>query len=194
MPPTVRPTTSSSSLASSARTPGKAGKMRTLVNTIRFVNALSRKGGRASNGVRNTGILKEASNASCTGILKEASNASSSSTGSHARPNQVTWNMLEKEPNAAPVIPSTWGVVDKIQSHFVAVTGVKYLVHCEAKTDWLTEGALMQRKDGDAALALYHKVPLHFLDAHLACSAYFFDAPSVLRCRAIGCAQRTSSP
>ena len=168
--------------------------MRTLVNTIRFVNALSRKGGRASNGVRNTGILKEASNASCTGILKEASNASSSSTGSHARPNQVTWNMLEKEPNAAPVIPSTWGVVDKIQSHFVAVPGVKYLVRCEAKTDWLTEGALMQRKDGDAALALYHKVPLHFLDARLACSAEFLDAPGVLRCQAIGCAQRTSSP
>ena len=185
MPPTVRPSTSSSSLASSARTPAKASKMRTLVNTVRFVNALSRKRGRPSNGVQNAGILKA------------ASYASASSTGCPSR-HQVTWSMLEKEPNAAPVIPSTWGIVDKLQSHFVAVTGVKYLVRCEAKTDWLTEGALRQRKDGDAALALYHEVPLHSLDAHLATQPpnptpnpslrEFLDAPGVLRCRATGCA------
>ena len=158
MPPTVRPTT----------------KLRTLVNTVKFATALSRKGGRASNGVRNTGIIKA------------TTKGSSSSTGSPSRP--VTRSILEKEPDAASVIPSNWGMVDTLQYHFVAVTGVKYLVRCEAKTGWLTEGALMQRKDGVAALAEYREVPpLHFLDAPLACPAEFLDAPGVLRCRATGC-------
>jgi hypothetical protein len=166
MPPTVRPGT----------------KLRTLVNTVNFVSALSHKKGRSSNGVHNAGIHKA------------TRTASSSSTGSPSRPVPVTRSILEKEPDAASAIPSSWGAVDSLQYHFVAVSGVKYLVHCEAKTDWLTEGALMQRKDGLAALAVYREVsPLHFLDAHLANSAGFLDAFGLLRYRATGCMQHTAN-
>lgn len=139
MPPTVRPTTTWSSAASSGRNPASSepkpasAKLRKLVNTIKFVGALSRKGRRGpngTNGVREGGIHKATN--------KAFSSSFSSSFGPFSRPLHGSWIIPEKEPDAAAVIPLTWGIVDKLISHFVGPTGVKYLVRCETTVDWLT--------------------------------------------------------
>ena len=185
------------------------GKLRTLVNAVKFVSALSRKGGRASNGVRNAGVCKP------------TNKASSSSPGTPLRPLHASRS--KKEPTPLDSIPFASGCVETLLEHCVGVTGVKYLARCETKNEWLTEGALIQRPDGVAALNEYRDVmrpshprsshraprmtlgpfrvpdclPAHTLVTHRAGSAQLRDAPGErLRCPSgsLGCCSAQPEP
>jgi len=156
-------TRSAAALEARARkSKSKLPKLRKIVNAIKFVNELSHKGGTSNgNGVRNAGVHKATNKATSSSIDSPSRPLQASKHKKETQePNAATFPKEKegrKEPNAAVGIPLKWGGVEKLEKHWIGESGAKYLARCEKKSGWMTEGALMRRQDGIAALSVYRE-------------------------------------
>ncbi|KAJ1495651.1 hypothetical protein T484DRAFT_1761537 [Baffinella frigidus] len=139
-------TRSAVALAASARNP--KNRLRKVVNAVKFIKAMSRKGGRPSNSNLVRGPQGGVHKATNAGVHKATNAGVHKATKGTGRRN---------EPNAAAGIPLKWGGIEKLEEHWIGGTDVKYLARCETTTDWLTEGALVRRQDGIDALSAYRQ-------------------------------------